>query len=444
MSFGFSIGDFISITQLAWNTYTTLRDASEDFQGFASEVHSLYTALMCLRDEARSPSSILQYAAPQKIAGLKDVMKNCERSLADLQKLVPKVLCLRPGEKGEFWARFRLAFKDKQGPRDKLAIHTASINMFLSSLTHSSLGRLELLLTQALRTSSGSISTSTETSRGLGTRLDSTWNEIGRDLLIEGIGETHFRQFKDEVKAYMRYLVHGGYPLSETNFRLRGPDQDARKAARSRQRLYEKHDDDEIVMRRREASEDVDIDDLVDRFDQLFSIDEDSMVPESLFLEPSVSRLEIPKPNSSKPGSGRGSNTKRASPPVPRSRGEVEARVSAIQSEKRSQAIEETRAKLIKYERRKEDADRAGDQAKAADIRDNVIPDIRQRLDYLNSSSRRTSCDACLGPIVEIYSHCAICQGGNYDLCKYCVDSGVKCEGRHPLQTMLWTPRLPG
>jgi hypothetical protein len=472
MSFGLSIGDFISITQLAWSTYTTLRDASEDFQGFASEVHSLYTALMCLRDEARSPSSILQYAAPQKIAGLKDVMKNCERSLADLQKLVPTVLCLQPSKRGEFWAKFKLAFKDKQGPRDKLAIHTASINMFLSSLTHSSLGRLELLLTQALRTSSGSVSMSTETSRGLGTGLDSTWNEIGRDLLIEGIGETHFRQFKDEVKAYMRYLVHGGYPLSETNFRLRDPGQYARKAARSRQRLYEEQDmpskpyfersekrytsdskytenDDEgqmMAVRRRKASvetKDVDINDLVDRFDQLFSIDEDSMVPESLFLEPSVSRLEIPEPNSSKPGSGRGSNTKRASPPVPRSRGEVEARVSAIQSEKRSQAIEETRAKLIKYERRKEEADRAGNQAKVADIRDNVIPDIRLRLDDLNSSSRRTSCDACLGPIVERYSHCTICQGGNYDLCKSCVDSGAKCDGKHPLQTLLWTPRLP-
>ena len=344
--------------------------------------------------------------------------------------------------------------------------------MFLSSLTHSSLGRLELLLTQALRTSSGSISTSAETPRGLGTGIDRTWNEIGRDLLIEGIGETHFRQFKDEVKAYMRYLVHGGYPLSETNFRLHDPSQYARKAAKSRQRLYEEHDtsselrfervgkrytsdskytendDKERIMevRRRKASEkteDVDIDDLVDQFDRLFSIDEDSTAPESLFLEPSIPRLEIPEPNFSKPGSGRGSNTKRASPPAPRPRGEVEPRVSAIQSEKRSRAIEEARANLFKYERRREEADRAGNQAKAADIRDNVIPEIRRRLDDLNSSSRRTSCDACLEPIVERYSHCAICQGGNYNLCKSCVDSGVKCDGKHPLQTMLWTPRLP-
>jgi hypothetical protein len=480
MSFGFSIGDFISIAQLAWNTYTALRDASEDFQGFASEVHSLHTALVCLRDEAISPSSILQYAAPQKIAGLKDVMKNCERGLLDLQKLVPTVLCLQPGKRGEFWAKFRLAFKDKQGPRDKLAIHTASINIFLSSLTHNSLGRLELLLAQVLRTSSESVSTSAETSRGPGTELGNTWNETGQDLLIEGMGETHFRQFKDEIKAYMRYLVHGGHPLSKTNFRLRDPDQYTRKAG---QRFHEEQDrppklylerpekrytshseyagnygkvetitvrrtqtleeKNRIPARRMQAlkeAEDVDVDDLVDRFDQLFSINEDSMVAESVSLEPFISRLEVPEPNSSKPGSDRGGNTNQVPSPAPRPQGQVESRASAIQSEKRSKAIEETRTRLIKYERRKEEADRAGNQAKAADIRDNIIPDIRRRLENLNSSSRRTSCDACLGPIVERYSHCAICQGGNYDLCKSCVDSGVKCEGKHPLQTMLWTP----
>ena len=91
MSFGFSIGDLITVTGLAWDTYRALRDASEDFDGFASEVHSLYTALVCLRDEGRSASSILQYAPPQKIAGLKDVIENCEHSLIRLQKRAKRV-----------------------------------------------------------------------------------------------------------------------------------------------------------------------------------------------------------------------------------------------------------------------------------------------------------------------------------------------------------------
>jgi hypothetical protein len=219
MSFGFSIGDFITVTTLAWDTYIALKDASEDFQGFASEVHSLYTALVCLRDEGRSPSSILQYAAPQKIAGLKDVIENCEHSLVGLQKRAKTVCLLQPKQKRQFWQEFKLAFKDKQGPRDRIAIHTASINMFLSSLTHGSLGRLELLLRNALQSSSSGFSTSSTVPRGLGNCTENAWNEIGQDLLMEGISEKHFGTFQNEVKAYMRYLVHGGAPLSETNFR---------------------------------------------------------------------------------------------------------------------------------------------------------------------------------------------------------------------------------
>ena len=466
MSFGFSIGDFITVTQIAWNTYTALRDASEDFNGFASEVHSLYTALMCLRDEARSPSSILQYAAPQKLAGLKDVIENCENSLQGLQKRAKKVCFLQPKQKRQFWEEFKLAFKDRQGPRDRIAIHTASINMFLSSLTHNSLGRLELLLKSALQSPAGSFSVSSNIPRGLGKDGQNTWNEIGQDLLMEGIGEKHFRRFADEIKAYMRYLVQGGDHLSEMNFRLDRSGRDRRNQYQVHERIdaparmspessldtpanfYVREDDDDDqtvsakISRERES---VDIEDLVHSFDELFPINEQGLAAESNFVEPSFSRLEIPKSKYASSSTGRnspstpsGTDAFRELSPDPRPRIETDKRVKAVEAEKRAKATEEARAKLIKYEKKKEEAERAGNRAKAADIRDNVIPDLRQRLDDLSSSSRRTSCDFCLGPIVERYSHCHICQGGNYDLCKSCVESGTKCDGNHHLEKREW------
>lgn len=224
MSFGFSVGDIITVTRIAWNTYVALRNASEDFQGFASEVHSLHTTLTCLLEEVSSPVSILQYVAPQKMAGLKDVIRNCESSLLGLQQKAKKVCLLQPRQKRLFWEEFKLAFKDKQGPRDRIALHTACINMFLSSLTHNSLGRLELLLTNALRSTSRGSFMSFDTLVSSEKEIENAWNEIGQDLLMEGIGEQHFHKFAHEIKAYMRYLVHGGNPLSETNFRLTRPD----------------------------------------------------------------------------------------------------------------------------------------------------------------------------------------------------------------------------
>src|SRR4051794_35057700 len=90
--------------------------------------------------------------------------------------------------------------------------------MFLSSLTHNSLGRLELLLRNALQSSSGAFSTPLTAPRGLGKYAEKAWNDIGQDLLMEGINEKHFGMFHEEIKVYMRYLVNGGTPLSEANF----------------------------------------------------------------------------------------------------------------------------------------------------------------------------------------------------------------------------------
>ena len=481
MSFGISIGDFITVTQIAWGTYTALRDASDDFDGFASEVHSLYTTLVCLRDDARSPSSILQYVAPQKLAGLKDVMDNCENSLLGLQKQAKKVCLLQPRDRRQFWEKFKMAFKDKQGPRDRIAIHTASINMFLSSLTHNSLGRLELLLKSALLSSSGNFSVSSNGPRGLGKDADNTWSEIGQDLLMEGINEDHLRRFADEIKKYIRYLVHGGSLLSNTNFRLDKPsheqhrmrdrvhaqlpvrreyEEDVKKKyleapaeevlqEKQRRRMKEKeYSAPEYKLSpdyRREADEreSIDIDELLNSFDELFPVDKHGLPAESIFVESSTPRLEVPGSPWPETGSGRGiestftdENTKR-----PLSRGQQSRRESNEQmmAEKRAKAIDEARARLIKYERKKEEAERAGNRATAADLQDYVIRDIRQRLDDLNATNRRTVCDASRGPIVERYSHCQVCEGGNYDLCKFCVESGVRCKGNHRLEKREWS-----
>jgi hypothetical protein len=47
------------------------------FSGIRIRSSQFVHSTMCLRDETRSPSLILQYAAPQKIARLKGVIKNC-------------------------------------------------------------------------------------------------------------------------------------------------------------------------------------------------------------------------------------------------------------------------------------------------------------------------------------------------------------------------------
>jgi hypothetical protein len=85
------------------------------------------------------------------------LLKNCENSSLDLYQLVIMVSCLQSKKRGKFWAKFRLAFKQKQGLRDKLAIYTASINMF-PQFAHSYLAWTPRALAYASTTTTGIVS----------------------------------------------------------------------------------------------------------------------------------------------------------------------------------------------------------------------------------------------------------------------------------------------
>jgi hypothetical protein len=45
MSFGYSVGDIISVTALAWNVYARFKDAPKGFSDLSRDVHSLHSVL---------------------------------------------------------------------------------------------------------------------------------------------------------------------------------------------------------------------------------------------------------------------------------------------------------------------------------------------------------------------------------------------------------------
>jgi hypothetical protein len=185
-----------------------LKSAPAEFQELRLEVLSLNTTLQALADESSSPTSIILLAPPQRQESLRILLENCTKGLRQLDLLLSKSSSLAPNEKTRFLEHIRFASKGKQGPRDKLAIHTASINIFLTSLTHSSLGRLELLIKNALRGGEKGALSALST-----TQEPDAWSSIGRDLALEGISSDVAVKFKHEIEAYTRHLANGGDPF---------------------------------------------------------------------------------------------------------------------------------------------------------------------------------------------------------------------------------------
>jgi len=59
MSFGFSVGDFIAVSEKTWTIYRACKGAPGEFQELSRELSSLHTILHELEDEARTPASLL-------------------------------------------------------------------------------------------------------------------------------------------------------------------------------------------------------------------------------------------------------------------------------------------------------------------------------------------------------------------------------------------------
>ncbi|KAF2837880.1 hypothetical protein M501DRAFT_910152, partial [Patellaria atrata CBS 101060] len=143
MSFGFGVGDIVTCSRLAVKTYDALKSAPSEFADLRLEIGSLNSTLKALAEEEKSPTSLIHLSTPSRRADLRIIIENCKTGLEALQSIASKYHSLAPSEKTSIRELLRFAAKDKQGLREKLAIHTSSFNIFLTSLTHSSLGRLE-------------------------------------------------------------------------------------------------------------------------------------------------------------------------------------------------------------------------------------------------------------------------------------------------------------
>ncbi|GAB7350087.1 hypothetical protein MBLNU459_g0754t1 [Dothideomycetes sp. NU459] len=279
MSFGIGIGDIITISTLAWETFTALKSAPEEFEGIKMEVLSLSMTLQTLSEEAQTPYSILRRATPQKKENLRVLLQNTTNGLSELRSLVGKCSSLDKPERRHFFERVDFARKGKQALRDRLAIHTASLNMLLTSLTHGSLGRME----QLIASSSSSSSASTN-----GTLHGSTLAAVERDLESEGLSSVQLSPFQDEIRDYVRHLASGGRPIQWHQFQQPESAVPSVAATRVESPRHNKAsfyqavpysmvmDSDEIVIDVRDYMQPQEdpVEDLVTTFDSIFSVDE--------------------------------------------------------------------------------------------------------------------------------------------------------------------------
>jgi hypothetical protein len=227
MSFGFSVGDFVLLTQLAWSTVQNARRACGAHDELTREVTSLHRVLQRLETEALKPESLLK-GDDNRQEELADLVRGCGKVLQTLSKVLEKYNALSEEKRKvtKLWQRVRFGngeMLDLSQIRLELSTHTNALNLFLNLLLLGSQGRVERhmdshsLELKEIRQSVNWISSSMQAKTKEGSIWTSYadddkafWRTFRRELVKEGFSSVFLRKHKSIIKEYLTELGSRG------------------------------------------------------------------------------------------------------------------------------------------------------------------------------------------------------------------------------------------
>jgi hypothetical protein len=154
MSFGFSIGDFVNLIQIASRVVRDSRKACGAHDELTHEVSSLHMVLQGLKTETQKPESSLDRPGDSCQDELQSILVGCEKLLKTLETILTKYNALSQEERSrrKLWQRIRFGngeMLDLTELRAKLVYYTSALSLFLNMVSIGSVGRVERRMEEA-------------------------------------------------------------------------------------------------------------------------------------------------------------------------------------------------------------------------------------------------------------------------------------------------------
>jgi tetratricopeptide (TPR) repeat protein len=216
MSFGFSISDIITLTQLISRTYNGWKNACGEYASVTRDLAVLQTILQRVEAEAKTPNSLFA-RNPQDVKGWRTLCKNCRSLVSELEDILKKFGSLGTSRRKN-WHKIRMGNRDLDRLSTKLAKHTASISAFVSVLGISSQGRVENELLPEILQRMGQIAAqvrkgNASTISALTTYEDddkAVWRDFRRDMIKGGISSRDIEKYSAALRTYLARLKREG------------------------------------------------------------------------------------------------------------------------------------------------------------------------------------------------------------------------------------------
>ena len=154
MSFGFSIGDAIVLTQLAARAVQNSRKACGAHDELTHDLTSLQIVLGRLKDEAAKSESPINQSDDSCQEELKSLVVGSEKILKILENILHRYNSLSQEERSsrKLWQRIRFGNGEMQNLaelRARLTYYTSALSLFLNMVSVGSMGRVEKRMKEA-------------------------------------------------------------------------------------------------------------------------------------------------------------------------------------------------------------------------------------------------------------------------------------------------------
>jgi len=233
MSFGYSVGDFVLLTQLAWQVVQNSRKACGAHDGLTSEVTSLHIVLHRLEVEVSKPNSILGRSdgGLDRKEELVQLSSDCRRVLRVLDGILEKYNALSEEKRSvmKLWKKVQFGngeMLDLVEIRLKISTSTSALTLFLNLLSIGSQGKVESYMEsqgdelREMRRSLNWITASMQAKApkaGEGSILTTyagddkaIWKDFRRELIKERFSSEALQRHKETIKDYVLELGSRG------------------------------------------------------------------------------------------------------------------------------------------------------------------------------------------------------------------------------------------
>ena len=237
MSLGFSVVDFLHLIECVKRAYDAVQSGPTEYKEIKHELKTLKYSIEALTEESKNPNSLLNRKGLKRKEELLHVVAGCNQTIAEFQKIADENSSLSTGRGGKAtrtWHAYRVGSSDLDSLRGKLTFHASMINVFLSSLEGSALGRIEKKIdaiyarmvaedacfdehTSIRSTSSAASSILSQ----INTNEDEVWAALRADLLSDGISISQILANREEIIEYVKGLVDR--PTTHSDAREGGP-----------------------------------------------------------------------------------------------------------------------------------------------------------------------------------------------------------------------------